>query len=127
MQVKRIHHYSMKCETQQEAERVKAFYGGILGMTVSTEWDTGFMLDCGGTFVEVFTNGAGEKTTGALRHIAFEVGDADACAKAVQDAGYEVFLGPKDIVVPVPARIAFCFGPLGEQVEFFQPRGGEKA
>lgn len=123
MLVKQIHHYSMKCESQQDADRVRAFYAGILGMTISTEWDQGFMLECGATFVEVFTNGTGSRETGTLRHIAFAVEDADACAKAVQDAGYEVFLGPKEIVLPVPARIAFCFGPLGEQVEFFQPRG----
>ena len=40
------------------------------------------------------------------------------------EAGYEVFIEPKDIVIgSVPefhARMAFCFGPLGEQIEFFK-------
>lgn len=39
-------------------------------------------------------------------------------------AGYEVFIEPKNIEIasmPVfPARIAFCRGPLGEEIEFFQ-------
>lgn len=121
MTIRRIHHCSMKCNTLEDAARVKSFYCGLLGMTIAAEWDAGFMIDCGGGMVEVFTNGEGCRDTGALRHIAFEVDDADAFAKAVQEAGYEVFLGPKDITLPVPARIAFCFGPLGEQVEFFQP------
>lgn len=122
MTIKRIHHYSMKCNAPEDARRVKDFYCGLLGMTIATEWDAGFMIDCGSGMVEVFTNGEGSRDTGALRHLAFEVDDADAFAETVQKAGYEVFLGPKDITVPVPARIAFCFGPLGEQVEFFQPK-----
>lgn len=52
------------------------------------------------------------------------VNDTDRCAAAVREAGYEVFIEPKDIVIPskkpLSARIAFCFGPLGEQIEFFQ-------
>ena len=122
MKIQRIHHYSMKCASPEDALRVKAFYCDLLGMTIVTEWDGGFMLDCGGGMVEVFTGGEGSRETGALRHLAFEVDDVDAFAGAAKEAGCEVFLGPKDIVVPVPARIAFCFGPLGEQVEFFCPR-----
>ena len=41
-------------------------------------------------------------------------------------AGYEVFIGPKDICIPsdpeFPARMAFCYGPLGEKIEFFQEK-----
>ena len=41
-------------------------------------------------------------------------------------AGYEVFAGPKELVIPSDpecrARITFCFGPRGEQIEFFQER-----
>ena len=46
--------------------------------------------------------------------------------EAVKAAGYEVFIEPKDIVIasnpPFPARIAFCRGPLGEEIEFFQEK-----
>ena len=47
----------------------------------------------------------------------------DLCVKSVIEAGYEVFMGPKDIVIPsspeLKARMAFCYGPLGEEIEFF--------
>lgn len=60
-----IHHYSMKCNTKEELDKVKA-------------------------------------------------------------AGYEVFIEPNDIVIPSDpachARMAFCFGPLGEQIEFFDEK-----
>ena len=40
--------------------------------------------------------------------------------------GYEVFTQPNDIVIgsvpPFPARIAFCHGPVGEEIEFFQEK-----
>ena len=79
------------------------------------------MLDTGCGLLEVFTNGPGDHETGAIRHIAFEVEDATDCAETVRKAGYEVFVGPKEIVEPSHAVIAFCYGPLKEQVEFFQP------
>ena len=41
----------------------------------------------------------------------------------LRKAGYEVFVEPKDIEIQsdpkFPARIAFCRGPLGEEIEFF--------
>jgi len=40
----------------------------------------------------------------------------------IRKAGYHVFLGPKDITAPVPARIAFCTGPLGEEIELFSEK-----
>jgi len=44
----------------------------------------------------------------------------------VKSAGYEVFKEPQNIVIPstpeYPARMAFCYGPLGEEIEFFQER-----
>lgn len=114
-----IHHYSMKC-TPEELPGVLHFYHEVLGMSIVRTWEAGVLLDSGGGLIEVFSNGEGDRSRGAIRHIAFAVEDADACAKAVMAGGYEVFLGPKDIQVPFRARIAFCFGPLGEEVEFFQ-------
>ena len=50
----------------------------------------------------------------------------DACAR-VRAAGYEVFIEPNDIVIrsepEFRARMAFCFGPLGEEIEFFHEQG----
>ena len=62
-----------------------------------------------------------EKTVDFYKNI---TDDVDACVEAVKKAGYEVFIEPKNIEIasmPVfPARIAFCRGPLGEEIEFFQ-------
>ncbi len=62
-----------------------------------------------------------EKTVDFCKNI---TDDVDACVDAVKKAGYEVFIEPKNIEIasmPVfPARIAFCRGPLGEEIEFFQ-------
>ena len=76
--------------------------------------------------LEIFRNGVGIKTKGALRHIAFATDDVDEVVMKVKEAGYEVFIEPKNIVInsepEYPARVAFCFGPLGEEIEFFQER-----
>lgn len=118
-----IHHISMNCAKGAEYEKVLTFYRDILGLAVVREWDGGVMLNAGGTLLEIFPNDNYVREKGAIRHFAFAVSDADACAKAVTDAGYEVFIAPKDICIasepPLPARIAFCRGPLGEEIEFF--------
>ena len=50
----------------------------------------------------------------------------DACVESVKAAGYEVFIEPKDIKIAstpaFPARIAFCKGPLGEEIELFEEK-----
>mgnify|MGYP004652540065 FL=1 len=58
-----------------------------------------------------------------IHHVSFAVDDADQCIDVVRKAGYEVFVEPKDVVIasmpPLQARVAFCYGPLGEEIEFF--------
>ena len=119
-----LHHISMKCGTAGEFEKAKSFYIGLLGFKIVREWPEGIMLDCGNSQLELFCNGAGVKELGAIRHMAFATDDVDAVAAKVKEAGYEVFIEPNDIVIgSVPefhARMAFCFGPLGEQIEFFK-------
>lgn len=118
-----LHHISMKCGTSEEFEKAKSFYIGLLGFVTVREWPEGIMLRCGNFQLELFCNGAGVKELGAIRHMALATDDVDAVAAKVKEAGYEVFIEPKDIVIgSVPefhARMAFCFGPLGEQIEFF--------
>ena len=50
----------------------------------------------------------------------------DGVIEKVKAAGYEVFIEPNDIMIrsdpPFPARMAFCYGPLGEELEFFQEK-----
>ena len=124
--VKGLHHISMKCGTEKEYEDVKAFYIDLLGFKLVREWPEGMMIDFGNGMLEIFNNGDGIKTKGALRHLAFATDDVDGMVRKVKEAGYNVFIEPKDIVInsepAYPARMAFCYGPLGEQIEFFQER-----
>ena len=119
-----IHHISMKCGTEAEFRRAKDFYLRLLGLSVQREWPEGIMLDAGNCLLEIFSNGPGSRSKGAIRHIAFGTDDVDGIARKVKEAGYEVFIEPHDIVIPsepaLPARMAFCVGPLGEEIEFFQ-------
>ena len=122
--VRGIHHISMKCDTAEALEKAKDFYLNLLGCTVVREWPEGIMIDTGRGMLEIFSNGPGIPQKGALRHIAFAAEDVDAVAEKVRQAGYTVFIDPKDIVVnsrpEFHARMAFCYGPLGEEIEFFR-------
>ena len=121
-----MHHISMKCGTKEEFDKAKDFYLNMLGFSVKREWPEGIMIDCGSVLLEIFCNGEGIKTKGAIRHAAYATDDVDGIIARVRSAGYKVFIEPNDIVIPsVPdcrARMAFCIGPLGEEIEFFQEK-----
>ena len=121
-----IHHVSLKCGTTKEFEKAKDFYLDVLGFAPVREWPEGIMIDSGNGLLEIFSNGPGVKSKGAVRHIAFGTDDVDGVIEKVKAAGYEVFIEPKDIVIrsdpPFPARMALCYGPLGEELEFFQEK-----
>lgn len=124
--IKGIHHVSLKCCGQEEYEKTLHFYEEVLEVPVVRKWDAGVMLDTGAGIIEIFCNGEEQPPQGVIRHFALATEDTDACVEAVKAAGYEVFIEPKDIVItsnpPFPARIAFCRGPLGEEIEFFQEK-----
>ncbi len=124
--IKGIHHISMKCKTNEDLEKAKNFYLDLLGFSLVREWPAGIMIDSGNGLIEIFCNGAGVRETGAIRHVAFSADDVDSVVEKVRAAGYEVFKEPNDIEIPSEpvfrARMAFCFGPLGEQIEFFQEK-----
>jgi glyoxylase I family protein len=81
------------------------------------------MLDTGAGLLEIFANGVDRLGAGALRHIALAVEDTDVCIEAARAEGYEITMEPTDLVIqsnpPYPARIGFCIGPVGEELEFF--------
>ena len=126
MAVRGIHHISMKCGSPEALETVKAFYCGLLGLKVVREWPEGIMIDTGCGQIEIFCNGEGIRSKGAIRHAAYATDDVDGIVAKVRAAGYEVFIEPNDITISsVPefhARMAFCVGPLGEEIEFFQEK-----
>ena len=124
--VKGVHHVCLKCCTAEEFAKTQNFYGNVLGLPKVREWPSGVMFDLGGVMLEIFSNGAEQRIPGIWQHIALATDDVDACVEAVKLAGYPITVAPKDIVVasepPVPARIAFCIGPMGEEIEFFHEK-----
>ena len=124
--IKGIHHISMKWGRAEELAKVREFYIELLGLKIIREWQEGLMIDTGNGLLEVFTNAEGTRSTGAIRHMALLTDDVDEIAAKIKKAGYEVFIEPNDKVIasnpPYPIRMAFCYGPLGEQIEFFMER-----
>lgn len=127
-EMKGIHHVALKAQGFEAFEKMMHFYHELLGMPVVRTWGEGdnsaAMLDTGdGAMLELFANAPDVLGMGALRHIAFGCDNPDAAIERVRKAGYTVTMEPKDIVIPsnppYPARIAFCIGPVGEEVEFF--------
>ena len=124
-----IHHVCIKC-TKDEIAKVKHFYGELLGLPILRSWGKpeleGFMFETGAGLVEVFTNASEELSQGSIRHFAFKTSNVDKCIQIVRDSGYKVTVEPKDIVIAsnpaFPARVAFCIGPVGEEIEFFEEK-----
>ena len=102
------------------------FYHEILELEIARTWSEGTMFRFGNAVLEVFAKGREKAETGIIRHFALATEDVDTCVEKLKAAGYEVFVEPKDIVIPsepeYKARIAFGRGPLGEEIEFFQER-----
>ena len=118
--IKGVHHIALKCMGVEAFEKTVQFYRDVLGLRVVRAWGegegSGIMLTTGDAMLEIFASGTDLPGQGAIRHFAL----------ATEAAGYEVFIQPKDIVIAstpeFPARIAFCHGPVGEEIEFFQER-----
>jgi glyoxylase I family protein len=113
----------MKCGNTEDMRKVKEFYISLLGLRIIREWSDGIMIDTGNGFIEIFTNAEGEHRLGSIRHIALLTDNVDEIVEKIKSVGYEVIVEPNDKVIesnpPYHIRMAFCFGPLGEQIEFF--------
>ena len=123
-----LHHVKLKV-TKDSFEDVLKFYVGVLGLEVLSRHEDCAILDTGCGILEVFNDGEKLLGTGDFRHIAFAVDDADLAIKTVEEAGYKITEYPINVIFglrePTPARIAFCEGPVGEEIEFFQIRNEE--
>jgi glyoxylase I family protein len=110
------------------------FYTQALGFVEKIRWGEGdkraIMLDVGdGNYLEIFA-GRNESlpTTAAeppILHFAIRTTNTDAAVARARSAGAVVTTEPKDVVIksapqPTPVRLAFCKGPDGEIIEFFQ-------
>ena len=122
-----FHHAALKVAN---FEAVVAFYQTGLGLTERISWceanNRAVLLDTGnGNCLEVFAGGDGAKPQGGVLHLAFRTADCDAALAQAVAAGAVVTMAPRDVTIPsqpqpTPVRIAFCQGPAGELIEFFQ-------
>lgn len=123
--IKGIHHIALRCRDIEQYREAIHFYHDILGMEIVRTWadGTNAMLDTGSGLMEIFSTGLVSGSTGAVNHFALATDDVDACLAAVEAAGYRITVPAKDIAIPsnpvYPARIGFCIGPVGEEIEFF--------
>ena len=107
-----------------------AFYTEGLGMQLAAAWGEGTgraaLLDIGdGSHIELFANGTAQPQADAKYvHFAIRTTDTDTAFANAIAAGAREKIAPKTVAIPatppLPARIAFVFGPDGEEVEFFQ-------
>ena len=122
-----FHHVAIRA---RDFDATVRFYTEALGFKEKISWGEGpkraTMLDAGdGNYLEVFAGGSdGPKPEGAILHFALRTDDCDAALGRARAAGAEVTMEPKGLDIPstppTPVRIAFCKGPDGEIIEFFQ-------
>jgi glyoxylase I family protein len=125
-----FHHVAIRAH---DFDRSVRFYTEAMGFVERIRWGEGpkraIMLDVGdGNYLEIFAGGtppAAPKPEGAILHFALRTSNCDAALARARTAGAEVTMEPKQINLPstpgpTPIRIAFCKGPDGEIIEFFQ-------
>jgi len=124
-----LHHVAIKVHDFEASYR---FYTETLGMTPVYTWGQGDeraqLLDTGdGSYLEIFAGGkapAESDEEGPVLHFALRVADAGASFRKAVAAGARPTVEPNNVTIPgdppLPVRIAFCKGPDGEVIEFFQ-------
>ena len=125
-----FHHVAIRARDFDASVR---FYQEGLGFTEQLAWGEGneraVMLDSGdGSCLEIFAGGSADpKPEGAILHFALRADNCDRAFQRAVAAGAVPTMEPADIPVPsrprpVTVRIAFCKGPDGETIEFFQDK-----
>ena len=79
------------------------------------------MISCGdNSCLEILPGDEAVSRGGALAHLAFATTKVDELIERVREAGYEIAYEPYDTdAIGAPIHIAFCYGPIGEYIEFF--------
>lgn len=122
-----FHHIAIRVSDFDASVR---FYTQVLGFVEKISWGEpnkrAIMLDTGdGNYLELFAGGSKDpKPEGMVLHFALRTDNCDAALQLARAAGMQVTMEPKDVEIPsqppTPVRIAFCKGPDGEVIEFFQ-------
>jgi glyoxylase I family protein len=123
---KGFHHLAMKA---QDMDAIRRFYVDGLGLSVAKSWKTkngaAMMIDLGNSnYLEIFEGTADSSGQNVLVHFALGCDDCDKATEMARAAGADITEEPHDFTVPTDppftVRIAFCKGPDGEDVEFYQ-------
>jgi len=121
--VKGIHHVKLQC-TPETFDQVLHFYLDIIGLRLLSRHGDSAIMTAGNTILEVFNDSDYLMEQGYFKHIAFATDDAAKCIRTVEAAGYKIKEYPIHVMFGLeedtPATIAFCYGPIGEEIEFFQ-------
>jgi glyoxylase I family protein len=126
-----FHHVAIRARDFDASVR---FYTEALGFASRITWGErpkrAIMLDAGaGDYLEIFERPqqgpAPEGEEPIILHFALRTDDTDAAIARARAAGAVVTVEPKDVTIassplPTPVRLAFCKGPDGEVIEFFQ-------
>jgi len=124
-----FHHIALRALDFEASLR---FYCDGLGFRQAYAWGEGdgraAMLDTGdGNYFELFAGGKaeGRSSNGVLLHYALRTADCDAAVERARAAGATITTEPTSVELrgtprPITVRIAFCTGPDGEVIEFFQ-------
>jgi glyoxylase I family protein len=128
-----LHHVAIKVKDYDAAVR---FYAA-LGFTEKVSWGDGdaraCFLDAGeGNYLEIFAGGGTPETRhpwgdgAAVVHFALRVADCDAALLLAEQNGAKVTMPTKSLAIDglggehIPIKIAFCQGPGGEVIEFYE-------
>ena len=123
-----IHHVAIKANGLEKFNELIEFYNGILKMPVvrifGDESSPIAMINTGAGLLELFADAKVDMPTGIFQHIALATSSVDDCINAVRNKGYKITTEPCNMMLgtaeqPYPVRLAFCIGPVGEEVEFF--------
>ena len=122
--IKGVHHVSLRANGAAAYEKAIHFYTELLGCTMLRTWGEpgGAMLCAGNCILEIMANGPEQDQDGHWSHLAFAAEDVEAVTEKVRAAGYPITMEPNErkLGAAYPIRIAFCRGPLDEEIEFFK-------
>lgn len=123
-----LHHICLKANGKEEFDKALAFYRDTFELPVLRTWGegnaSGAMLQMDGIVLEMVAGGEDSTPNSYWRHIALRCAspeEVDAEAARLAALGYPTTKGPfsKNLGGDYPIHVAFCEGPLGEEIEFF--------